>query len=316
MSALCTSSAPSTPFRLSGTAIGVAAALGAVAIWAGWIVATRHAVSHALEPAAIGLLRFAIPALVFVPVWWRTGLKPSTISWPMLAALLGFGAPFFLLAGYAMQFAPASDVPPLLSGAMPLLVALVAIRHGERFGVARKLGLVLIALGIVAIVGFSIVMGGGAWRGHLLLLVAAAMWAVYTLAFKRSGLTAIEAAALVAAWSTILLLPLGAPALVRVVAAGHALDVIMQAGVQGVLSGVLAIVLYGTAVTHLGATRGAALTALVPVVAAALAVPLLGEWPTPATALAIVATTLGVGLAAGFLDGWRRSRNRGTLRPA
>ena len=72
---------------------------------------------------------------MFAPVWWRTGLKPKGLSWPMLAALLGFGAPFFLLAGYAMQFAPAPDVSPLLSGAMPLIVALVAMRLGERFGV-------------------------------------------------------------------------------------------------------------------------------------------------------------------------------------
>ena len=160
-------------------------------------------------------------------------------------------------------------------------------------------------VGIVAIVGYSAFAGGGAWRGHLLLLAGAAMWAVYTLAFKRSGLSAIEAAAFVAVWSTIMLLPLGAPALVRVVAAGHALDVIVQAAVQGVLSGVLAIVLYGVAITRLGATRGAALTALVPVLAAILSVPLLGEWPGAATALAIVATTLGVALAAGALDGWR-----------
>jgi drug/metabolite transporter (DMT)-like permease len=316
MSALCTTSDPSTSFRFSGPAVGIAAGLGAVAIWAGWVVATRHAVGHALDPAAVGLLRFAIPALVFAPVWWRTGLKPKGLSWPMLAALLGFGAPFFLLAGYAMQLAPAPDVPPLLSGAMPLIVALIAIRHGERFSAGRKLGLVLIALGILAVVGFSLVAGGGAWRGHLLLLGAAGMWAVYTLAFKRSGLTPIAAAAIVAIWSTLLLLPLGAPALAQVVAAGHALDVIVQAGVQGVLSGVLAIVLYGTAISRLGATRGAALTALVPPLAALLAVPLLGEWPTVGTALAIAATTLGVALAAGAIDGWRRGRNRGTLRPA
>jgi drug/metabolite transporter (DMT)-like permease len=141
------------------------------------------------------------------------------------------------------------------------------------------------------------------------------MWAVYTLAFKRSGLSAIEAAALVAVWSTIMLLPLGAPGLVRVVA-NHAREVVVQATMQGLLSGVLAIVLYGVAITRLGATRGAALTALVPVLAAVLAVPLLGEWPGAATALAIVATTLGVALAAGLLDGWRLGRNRGNLRPA
>src|SRR5688572_7159126 len=192
MSVLCSSSTPSTAFRFSATAIGVAAALGAVAIWAGWIVATRHAVGHALEPAAVGLLRFAVPALVFAPVWWRTGLRPQGLSWPMMLALLGFGAPFFLIAGYAMQFAPAPDVAPLLSGTMPLIVALVAMRLGERLRLARTLGLGLILLGIAAIVGFSALAGGGAWRGHLLLLCAAAMWAVYTLAFKCSGLTAIQ----------------------------------------------------------------------------------------------------------------------------
>ena len=314
MSVICTT--PSRSFHLSGASVGIAAALGAVAIWAGWIVATRHAVGHALEPAAVGLLRFAIHALVFAPVWWRTGLKPKGLSWSMMAALMGFGAPFFLVAGSAMQYAPAPDVAPLLSGAMPLIVALVAIRQGERFAFARWLGLGLIVLGIVAVVGHSAFAGGGAWRGHLMLLAGAAMWAVYTLAFKRSGLSAIEAAALVALWSTLMLLPLGGPALVRVVATGHVLDVIMQATVQGLLSGVLAIVLYGVAITRLGATRGAALTALVPVLAAVLSVPLLGEWPSAATALAIVATTLGVALAAGSLDGWRQGRNRGNLRPA
>jgi drug/metabolite transporter (DMT)-like permease len=307
MSVPSTTSARSPALRISGTAIGVAAALGAVAIWACWIVATRHAVGHSLEPMALGLLRFAVPALVFAPVWWRTGLKPKDLSWPMMAALLGFGAPFFLVAGHAMQFAPAPDVAPLLAGAMPLIVALAAMWYGEKFELARKLGLALIVIGVVAIVGFGAF--GGAWRGHLMLLGAAGIWAVYTLAFKRSGVTAIEAAALVAIWSTVVLLPLGAPGLVHVVAAGHAVDVIAQAAVQGVLSGVVAIVLYGVAITRLGATRGAALTALVPCVAAVLAIPLLGEVPSNATVLGIAAATIGVMLAAGAFDGWRLLRH-------
>jgi drug/metabolite transporter (DMT)-like permease len=311
MSIAVTSAPRATYF--SSTAIGVAAGFGAVSIWAGWIVATHHAVGGTLDPDAVGLLRFAIPALVFAPVWWRMGLKPKNLSWPILLALLGFGAPFFLLAGTAMKFAPAPDVSPLLSGAMPLIVAVVAMRRGETFGTLRKLGLVLIALGIVAIVGFSAFNGGGAWRGHLLLIAAAAMWAVYTLAFKRSGLTAIEAAAFASLWSTVMLLPFGLPALVKVVAAGHGTEVLMQATVQGLLSGVAAIVLYGVAISRLGATRGAALTALVPPISAVLSVLLLGAWPTPGAFVAIAATTLGVTLAAGTFDGWRKSAPRGNL---
>ena len=141
------------------------------------------------------------------------------------------------------------------------------------------------------------------------------MWAVYTLAFKRSGLTRDRSRR--ASWRSgrpSCCCRSARPALVRVVAAGHALDVIVQAGVQGVLSGVLAIVLYGIAITRLGATRGAALTALVPVVAARPVGPAARRmaaardraspsWRPPWASL----------LAAGALDGWRRGRNRGTL---
>jgi len=308
-----TFTAPTPTLRLSSAAVGVAAAFGAVSIWAGWIVATHHAVGGTLDPDAVGLLRFAVPALVFAPVWWRMGLKPKNLSWPMLFALLGFGAPFFVLAGIAMKYAPAPDVSPLLSGAMPLIVALVAMRRGERFGLVRTLGLVVIALGIVAIVGFSLLNGGGAWRGHMLLLAAAAAWAVYTLAFKRSGLTAIEAAAFASLWSTVLLLPFGLPALVKVIAAGHGTEVLVQATVQGVLSGVVAIVLFGVAISRLGATRGAALTALVPPFSAILSILLLGVWPAPGTLIAIAATTLGVTLAVGAFDGWQLKASRGNL---
>jgi len=283
--------------------IGTAAALGAVAIWAGWIVATHHAIDHAVGPATIGLLRFTIPALVFGPVWWRTGLKPNGLSWTTMAALLGFGAPFFVVTGYAMEFAPAPDVAPLLSGVMPLLVALMAMKSGEVFTSARKCGLLLIGTGVVFLVGFSAFDAGGVWRGHLLLIGAAAMWAVYTLAYKRSGLDAIEAAALVSAWSTIVLLPFGAPGLLGVIAAGGATEMVTQAGIQGVLSGVLAIVLYGVAITCLGTTRGAALTALVPVIAATLSTAFLQVLPTVASLIAILATTAGVALASGALDG-------------
>src|SRR5262249_13823392 len=145
----------------------------------------------------------------------RTGLIPKNVTRRVLLALLSFGAPFFLLVGYAMRYAPAADAPPLLSGTMPLIVAGVALAYGEKFGLMRKLGLALIGASAFAIVATSVISGSTAWHGHLLLLIAAGLWALYTLAFKKSGLSAVEAAAFVAVWSAILLLPLGAPALIR-----------------------------------------------------------------------------------------------------
>jgi drug/metabolite transporter (DMT)-like permease len=286
-------------FGFSNTSIGFGAALGAVLIWAGWIVATRHAIGHAMDPAVVGLLRFAVPAIVFASVWIRIGLRPAGVSPLMLVALLGAGAPFFLAVAYAMRFAATSDVAPFLSGLMPMIVALASIPlFGERLRREQMIGLCLIALGIAAISGFGVVAGGEAWRGHLLLLAGAGMWATYTLAFKRSGLTAVEAAAVGAIWSTLLLLPLGGPQLVVALQAGLGLQLFVQAVIQGVLSGVLAIVLYGVAITKLGASRGAACVALVPAFATLMAMPVLGELPGAAASLGVVAVTLGVALAS------------------
>src|SRR3712207_6541940 len=59
---------------------GWLAALATVTIWALWAVATRHAVTHDLPPAAIGLLRFGVPALLLAPMAWRVGLFPKDLG--------------------------------------------------------------------------------------------------------------------------------------------------------------------------------------------------------------------------------------------
>jgi len=71
-------------------------------------------------------------------------------------------------------------------------------------------------------------------------------------------------------------------------------DVILQAVVQGVLTAVVSLILYGRAVSLLGAAGGAAFGALAPVLTALLAIPVLGEWPAPRDWIAIVVISLGV----------------------
>ncbi|MEO5671000.1 MAG: hypothetical protein ABIR26_09955, partial [Ramlibacter sp.] len=51
---------------------GWAAALLMVLIGAGWQLATRAGARAALAPVDLALLRYAIPALLLAPVWWRT----------------------------------------------------------------------------------------------------------------------------------------------------------------------------------------------------------------------------------------------------
>lgn len=283
---------------------GAAAALAAVTIWALWIVGTRHAVQHSLDPAAIALLRYAVPALVFLGVGLRVGLRPRGVSWGLLALMLGSGTPYFIVVATGMRFAPAADAGPLLPGTMPLFVAVIlAVWFREGLGAARIVGLILIAAGIAAIGGSGLLdTASGAWRGHILFVLGAFLWALYTVAFKRSGMTATEAVAVVSLWSTLLVLPWGGPALIQAMTEGHWRDLALQTLLQGVLSGVIAHVLYGLAIVRLGASRGAAFVALMPAMAAVFAIPLLGEIPTTAAVLGVVATGLGVALAAGVFN--------------
>jgi drug/metabolite transporter (DMT)-like permease len=288
-----------------GALLGWAAAFATVLIWALWMVGTRHAVTHSLPPAAIGLLRFGVPALLLAPFWWRALARlrdPAGRPAALVAlGLLGSGAPFFLTVATGMRYAPAAEIGALLPGTMPLFVALIGWGFlGERIAPARALGFALVGLGVVLIGGAGLIdLGGGAWRGHLLLLAGALQWGIYTHAYRASGLKPLEAAGCVALASVLILLPAGAPALAAAAGSGLAGPVLVQAVLQGLLSGVAGMVLYGVAIDRLGASRAAALSPLGPVLAALLGVPLLGDVPGLVAGLGLAASAAGVALASG-----------------
>ncbi|MCK6449814.1 MAG: DMT family transporter [Alphaproteobacteria bacterium] len=283
--------------------VGIAAALATVTLWAGWIVVTRLGVTAtALGPADIGVLRYLVPALVLAPVLFRKGLALRRVGAPAMALIvIGAGIPFFLVCTSGIKLTPAAQVGAMLPGTMPLFVALLAVGlMGERIAGWRLAGFALVAAGVGAIAIHAIVAESapGQWRGHLLLLGAAFLWAVYTHAFRRAGIGAVHATALVGFWSMLGFLPvyllwLG-PALLDV----PARDVVVQLVFQGVLSGLVSMMTYAQAVKRLGASRAAIFSALTPVLATLLAIPVLGEWPDAVTLVGIVAVGAGVALAS------------------
>jgi drug/metabolite transporter (DMT)-like permease len=217
----------------------------------------------------------------------------------------GSGAPFFLVVATGMGHASAAESGILLGGTMPFFVALLsAVVDGERFSRSRLAGFGAVLLALLLIGGSAVVAGEGA--GRLLVPLGAALWAGYTLAFRRSGLPAIAAAGIIAAWSTLLLLPLsllGGAA--EFLAAGPAV-ILGQIVSQGILSGIVALICYGAAVIRLGASRAAVFAALPPALAALIAVPVLGELPDPLTYAGIVLAVAGVALGSGAA-GMRRA---------
>jgi drug/metabolite transporter (DMT)-like permease len=73
----------------------------------------------------------------------------------------------------------------------------------------------------------------------------------------------------------------------------------LQAFVQGLLTAILSLLLYGRAVSILGASSGAAFAALCPAMTALLGIPILGEWPTLTDWTAISLISAGVYIVSG-----------------
>lgn len=286
--------------------MGSLAALASVLIWSGWIVFTRHGVTTDAPAVTLGLLRYAIPTLVMLPLLLRSMAAYRRAGWLKCAIMVcGSGAPFFLICSLGMTFAPAAHVGVMLPGVMPMFVALFSVLlFGERFGGARMVGYGMVLAGVLALGGASLLeAGAGDWRGHALLLLSAASWACFTLAFKRSGLTAWQAAALINAVSVVIMIAIdltqGGPNLWDLPWQTLA----TQGFAQGILSGLLALAAYSYAVTVLGASKASAFVSLTPALTAFIAAASLGEWPDGVAVAAILMVGTGVALASGMASG-------------
>ncbi len=285
-------------------ATGYAGAFITVLIWAGWILATRHSAGTALGTIDLGLIRYGVPALLLAPVWLKTGLLPRKLPVLLLVLMIaGSGALFFQVSAFAIHSVPASSVGVLLGGSMPLATALIGITvFGERPDRMRVLGFAAILAGVAILLTRSL--GSAAatgWSGYALLPAAATLWAIYTHAFRRSGLSPLQGSALIAIWS--FLIHLGLAACFGTTLAGVPLqEIALQVTSQGILSGLVAMVAYGFAVKSLGGTQAAAFTALTPVLAMIGGAILLGEQIGPFEILAAVVTATGVALSTGILS--------------
>ena len=293
--------------------LGLLGGAVAVLIWAGWISATRQSMVERHDPLVLALFRNGLPALILAPVWLRRGLVPKGARiWPIILMTLGWGTPFTLFVGAGLAHVPASLFGPLVPGLAPILVAgLGWAIFAERPGRGAALGLGLIALAFAGVMGQWLAEGNWAeMQGVPFLLMASLGISIFTVMLPRSGLNPVEGTAYICLYS-LPLLAIGFALRPGAFAGLDATDLAVHALVQGLLTGLCAVLAYGMAIRHLGALRGSTANALVPVCAALTAMALLGETPTWIDWVAVAAASLGVAAVNGVFDpliGGRRAR--------
>ena len=275
--------------------------LAAVSIWSGWIVVARLGLRTSLTPWDIAALRFGVAGVVLLPYLLSKGMVRDRLGWFGLAAIVvGGGAPV-LLANSGLLYAPAAHAGALFPGVMPLMVAvLAALMLREPFTAAKWLGFALILPGVFAIAWHpQATAGSGQALGHALFLASGLAWACYTVAMRRAALDGLHAAAIAAVAALALYVPVYAFVAGASILRTSWSDIALQAFVQGVLTAIVSLLLYGRAVSILGASSGAAFAALCPAMTALMAIPMLGEWPTTTDWAAILAISIGVYVVSG-----------------
>ncbi|WKB54219.1 DMT family transporter [Eleftheria terrae] len=262
-------------------------------LWAGNAVVGRLMVG-AVPPLTLNLLRWLLAALVLLPLGWRV-LRIGGPLWPrwrrfVLLGGLGVGS-YNSLQYLALQTSTPINVT-LIAASMPVwMLAAGALLHRERPRPQQLAGAVLSLLGVV------LVISRGSWDtlmqvrlvpGDLYMLVAVALWALYSWMLARPS----DDSAREWHWSEFLLaqivfglmwstLAAGGEALAH----GGSVEVAWSLPVAGGLlyvalaASLVAYRCWGMGVAAVGPAIAAFFSNLTPVFAALLSAALLGEPP-------------------------------------
>ncbi len=266
---------------LRGAALGVCAAL----IWGSYLALSKLGITAGLRASDIAVFRYGVVGILMLP--WLMTHRPADlggIGWRRAAALALLAGPLFVLIGISgYKFAPLAHGAVFQPAGLTLGgVALAALVFHERSPAQRLVGMVIMLLGLILVAGPGLLSGTILTPvGDAMFLSPGVMWAGFTILSKRWSISPLAATAAVSALSALIYVPVqfavcGWQRLLSSTVAMIAVQVL----VQGVLSGVVAVIAFAKAVELIGPTKAATFPAFVPAAALLIGIPITGDVPT------------------------------------
>ena len=283
--------------------VGVVCGLAAAVIWAAQVSVSAIAVRGSLPAPDLMAIRYLVGGLIMLPVLVRhRALGPlAGIGWGrgIVLAIAG-GVPFNLALSGGLVFAPASHNSIITNGLIPVFALLMGAILLKTLPRGREVGgMTLVAAGIV-VLGWQSVMTDRtmpeAWIGDLMYILAAFLWAGYTVACRRWRIDPLRGTAAVTVLS-LAYLPLWLLLFDSRIAAAPLGDIAFQALYQGIIAGLVSLIVYTRAVENLGSNTASLFSAIVPALAILIAIPALGEIPGPLEWIGMALATGGMVLA-------------------
>ena len=281
--------------------------------WAGNFVFGKP-LSEALPPFGINLIRWVLACLVLVPLMLALEgrfPRPARRLWPSLIAMAVTGVLLFNAFVYLSLEYTTSTNAALINGTTPILTMILATAIGFDRLTGRRL-----AGAFTSLVGVNWIISRGSLEvllsfsfnlGDLVMLVAALLWAIYTILVNRVVRTLSPLATMTII--TVLALPLlgvigGYELATRPI--GPLTPVVVVGLVYiGTVASVAAFISWSLGIGGIGAARGSVFLNLIPVFTAVIAVLALGERLGLAQLVGGLLVICGVTLASS--GSWKRA---------
>jgi drug/metabolite transporter (DMT)-like permease len=280
--------------------------------WAGNFVFGKPLL-EALPPFGINLIRWVLACMVLVTltiVLEGRFPRPARGQWPGLAAMALTGVVLFNALVYLSLLYTTSTNAALINGTTPILTMVLGTVVGlERLTGRRLAGAFVSLLGVGWIVSqgsLEALIGLSFNRGDLIMLIAALLWAIYTILLNRMrrALSPLGTLTIVAILALPPLSVIGGYDLLT-----HSLGPITPVVVVGlfyisVVASVAAFMAWSVGIRDIGAARGSIFLNLIPLFTAIIAVLTLGERLGLVQLIGGLLVISGVTLASS--RGWKR----------
>lgn len=281
----------------------LALALAAL-FWSGNFIAGR-ALRGQIDPLTLNFSRWALALVLMTPFVWRdvvANMPALRREWRLILALGATGiAAFHTLVYFALQRTTATNALLILALAPAATVAGAAAFRSEPLSRFQFFGSLLSLIGAVLLItrGKAPASAGAFNAGDLLMVLAVAVWAAYSLLLRRrpadlpQGVT-LGASIVVALVFLAPLLFLFAPTPVAAVSSPKVLVCIVYVAL---FASALGFLFWSHGVSQLGPARASQFVQLMPLFGAALSYLILGETLTTAQIVGAMLVMCGIAIA-------------------
>ena len=278
---------------------GLLAALVTVTCWAGFNIVSRFGSKGVFTPFDLAAMRYGVSGALTLPFFLY--LVPLR-DWPrylVLAVFGGLGYGLLVYSGFA--FAPSAHAGIFVNGGIPFwAVVLTAVMSGFKLSRHVVIALALSTCGLLMI-GFNSLFfshSGDQWIGDLLFFSAALCWAIFGLLVRRWQIKPRHGIFGIAAFSSLVYLPIYYLFLPKGIADATWSAIIFQSVYQGIIAALLAAGMFSYAIHKIGACEASMMLALVPAFSAVGGYFILGENLSLITIVGIVIVSVGALLGA------------------